>query len=112
MSIPSIGEFNKVVKWERVNKSSDNAAGQNEQYVEWFTGRMALKKMSQARKLTYGYDELVDVYEGWVQWRHEIETNMTKDVRAVIGNRFYKLDLFDLIDDKRGMYKVTLKSVR
>lgn len=110
-TIPTIGEFNKVTKWERVNKYPDNTAGQEEQYVDWFTARMCLRKMSESRKLNLGYDEMGDVYEGWIQWRHAIEADITKDARVVFDNRFFAVRNYDLVDDKRRLYKVTLTTV-
>lgn len=111
-SIPAIGEFNKVVKWEKVVKVTDSTGGQDEQYMDWFTGRAALKRMSQARKLNMGYDEMVEVYDGWMQWRHAIESDLTKDTRIVFDNRFFKVDNFSLVDEKRRIYKMVLKQVR
>lgn len=111
MSIPNIGEFNKTTKWERVEKASDTTGGQNEQYVDWFIGKMALKQMSQGRKLNNGYDEMVEVYDGWIQWRHAIETDLTKDTRVVYGNRVFSIQNYSLIDEQRRIYKVTLKQV-
>lgn len=112
MSIPNIGDFNKVVKWERVNKDPDATGGQDEQYVDWFTGKMCLKKMSTARKLNLGYDEATDAYDAWAIWRHAIETDITKDTRLVFDNRIFKVHNYGLVDDKRRIYKLELKSVR
>lgn len=110
--VPTIGEMRDVIKWERVVKSDDESAGQNEQYLDWFTGRGKMKRMSSARKLNSGYDEMVEVYEGWVQWRHAIESDLVKDTRIVFDNRIFSIQNYGLVDEKRRIYKLEFKQVR
>ena len=110
--LPTIGQMTQVIKWERVNKASDSTGGQDEQFVDWFTGRGYLKRMNSFRKFNSGYDESVNVYQGWVMWRSELETDLTKDIRIVFDNRILYVQSYNLINEKRKMYELELKEVR
>lgn len=110
--IPTIGQMKHVLKWEKPIKDPDNTGGQDEQYEDWFTGRGYLKKISGVRKFQSGYDESVNVYDGWAVWRHALEAEISKDVRIVFDNRSFSIQHFDLVDEKRRIYKFELKQVR
>lgn len=110
--VPTIGEMRDVVKWEMVNKASDTTGGQEEQYVDWFTGRGKMKKLSEERKLYAGYDQMVEVYDGWFAWRSAIENDLTKDVRIMYDNRFFTVQNYELVDEQRRIYRIRFKQVR
>jgi len=112
MALPKTGEMCHVLKFELINKSGDDTGGVNEGGVEWFTCRGLFKKLSGHRRFESGYDATVNAGEMFVPWRQEIENNISKDVRIVYDNRFFAIDNYDLVGEKRRMYHIEVREVR
>jgi head-tail adaptor len=110
--IPTIGQMRMVLKLETVNKWTDETGGQNEQYVEFYTGRGYFRKKRGYRAFETGYDETVNIHEAWLFWRQTLENEISKDIRLVYEARVFKVDSYDLVDEKRGVYKFELTEVR
>lgn len=110
--IPTIGQMRMVLKFEQVNKSSDETGGQNEGHEDWFTTRGYFRNKRMYRQFETGYDESVKTFEAWVYWRNAIEADLTKDVRIVYEARSFSIDAFTMVDEKRRMYKLDLTEVR
>jgi head-tail adaptor len=110
--VPTIGQMKMVLKFEQVNKSSDQTGGQNEQNVDWFTTRGYFRNKRNYRKFETGYDESVKTFEAWIYWRNAIEADLSKDVRIVYEARSFAIDTFTLVEEKRKMYKLELTEVR
>jgi head-tail adaptor len=110
--IPTIGQMKMVLKFEQVSKSSDQTGGQNEGYNEWFTTRGYFRNNRNYRQFETGYDESVKTFEAWINWRNEIEANISKDVRIVYEARSFSIDTFKLVDERRRLYKLELTEVR
>lgn len=109
--LPSIGQMRMPVKFEQVNKASDGTGGQDEQYVDWFTGRAYLKRRRSFSAFDQGYDQKVKQYQMWMYWRNEIEIDMQKDVRVVYEARMFSIDTFNLVDEKRSIYEFELTEI-
>lgn len=112
MTIPKVGEMKHVFKFELPNKSEDNTSGQHEQYLDWFTCRGLYREMSASRRFQSGYDTAVAAGEMFVQWRQEIENQVCKDMRIVYDNRFFSVDNYRLVGEKRRIYLFEVKSAR
>jgi SPP1 family predicted phage head-tail adaptor len=110
--IPTIGQMNMVLKFEKVVKSSDQTGGQNEAYVDWFTTRGYFRNKRNYRQFETGYDESVKTFEAWIYWRNAIEVDLSKDVRIEFEARSFAIDMFTLVGEKRKMYKLELTEVR
>lgn len=110
--MPTIGQMQMVVKFEQVSKSSDNTGGQNEGYDEWFTTRGYLLKKSSTKAFMSGYDASIKVYDLWVPWRNELEQGISKDVRVIFEARSFKVDVFEMVGEKRKLYHLELSEVR
>jgi SPP1 family predicted phage head-tail adaptor len=110
--MPTIGQMKMVLKFEKVNKSSDETGGQNEQYVDWFTTRGYFRNRRNYRQFETGYDESVKTFECWIYWRNEVEAEISKDVRVIYEARSFAIETFTLVGEKRKMYKLELTEVR
>lgn len=101
-----------VLQFDRPVKSSDGTGGQEEAYSNWFTCRGFMRRMSGVRAFQSGYDESVNVYTCHIPWRHEIETNMSKDVVVNFEGRSFSVETFHNVDEQRNLIYLELKEVR
>ena len=112
MALPDIGEMNKVLKFELMDKDSDQTGGQNEHGKDWFTCRGAYREVNGYRKLESGYDETVTVADLFIWWRQAIENDLSKDTQVIYDNRFYSVETFKKVGEKRKMLQITVKTAR
>jgi len=110
--IPTIGQMRQVVSLERVDKPADGTGGREEDYAPWFTTRGKLKIKRSYSKFETGYDESIKEYHLWIPWRHELETNISKDVRVIFEARSFKIEAFDMVGDVRKFYHFELTELR
>jgi head-tail adaptor len=111
-AIPTIGEMKHILKFELMDKEADTTGGNLEHGKEWFTTRGLFREMSGYRKLESGYDASVTAGEIFIWWRANIENDLSKDVQIIYDNRFFSVDAYKLLDEKRKMYRLTVKEVR
>jgi head-tail adaptor len=110
--VPTIGEMKQVISFERVNKSSDTTGGQDEEYEPWFTTRGKIKLKRGLRDFETGYDASIKIYDAWIRWRHNVEVDMTKDVRVLFENRSLAIEFFTIVDEHRSIYHLELTELR
>ncbi len=104
--------MNKVIKFELMAKSSDETGGQNEQGKSWFTTRGYYKENSGARSFQNGHDFTVTTGTMWVHWRQAIENDISKDSQIMYDNRFFEIQHYRLVDEKRRIYEIEVKEAR
>ncbi|WP_276483560.1 phage head closure protein [Paraflavitalea pollutisoli] len=110
--VPTVGQMNKVIKFELMAKSSDETGGQNEQGKSWFTTRGYYKENSGARSFQNGHDFTVTTGTMWVHWRQAIENDISKDSQIMYDNRFFEIQHYRLVDEKRRIYEIEVKEAR
>lgn len=109
---PTIAQMIKVLKFELMDKESDQTGGRLEKGKEWFTTRGYFRELSSYRKFNSGYDETVVVAEIFIHWRQAVENDMSKDVQIVYDNRFFGVDSFKRHDEDRRLFVITIKESR
>jgi len=111
MNLPLTGEFNKVVAFSQVTKTTDGTGGNIEPYTAWFSTRGCLRIERQEQDFDSGLDQLVNKYKLFVFWRSEIEKDITKDTRVTIETRSFKCTGFSMVEEKRKMMMLKLTEV-
>lgn len=107
-----ISAMRQALQFDQPAKSSDETGGQEETYTNWFTCRGSMRKVSGYRAFQSGYDASVNVYECYIPWRHEVETNLSKDVIVNFEGRQFAIEHFHLVEENRQLIRIELKEIR
>jgi head-tail adaptor len=97
---------------EKPVKTANSSSGRREQYEELYTTRCYYKKVSGSRVFQDGWDKSINSLDLYLYWRHTLESEISKDLRFVVENRIFRVIAFDLMDEKRMMYKVEVEEIR
>jgi head-tail adaptor len=111
-NVPTRGQMRQTISLEQVDKPADGTGGREEDYYPWFTTKGKLKIKRSYGKFETGYDESVKEYDLWIPWRHELEVNMSKDVRIFFEARSFKVEAFDMVNDERSIFHIELTELR
>jgi len=109
---PSIGDMRSVVVFTLPTKATDTTGGRTEAYTSTITTRGKLTRKDGFRSFDTGYDKQVSVYDLFVYWRKDMEANLTKDVTVTYDGKNYSVVDYELVDERRSLYKIEIKGVK
>lgn len=98
----------QVAKFENNTGKAPKGAGSKDGYQEFITVRGRLRKQSGFRGLDFSEILLTNRWEFICWFQVALENDLSASTRVVIENRFFTIDSYELINQKKMFYRFIL----
>lgn len=103
----AVGEFDKVVAFQK-NTATTLGAGKADSYATYCTTRGRLRKQNGSRGLSFGEMLQSSSFELLVRYESLLASNLRNDNKVLIDSKLYSISSYELIEEKKRYYKLTI----
>jgi head-tail adaptor len=107
-NIITAGKLTDFCSIENPVKTADDAGGHSELFEYYVRTKCLFVKKEGFRATTEGYDRIISEYTAYIFWRHDFDTNITKDSRFVWNNRILAIVDFSRYEKNKKLLKFVL----
>lgn len=109
--VPLIGDMRSRVKFEN-NEKTKLGAGSVDNYVEYLTTWGKFRQRGGVRTES-GFEQVIETsYQLWVRWQESMELGINNKTKVIIENRFFAINSFEKVGQKRFYLYLTLNETK